>query len=55
VIALRLIAWFWFTYAIIFTLKHYPEKSGFYYPLYTIYSVWYVSWSGQHEVLSFIA
>ncbi|XP_077967846.1 transmembrane protein 145-like [Styela clava] len=40
-IGLRLTAWFWFTYGILFTVKHYPEKSGFYYSLYIFYSIWF--------------
>ncbi|XP_076801644.1 transmembrane protein 145-like isoform X2 [Clavelina lepadiformis] len=40
-IALRLTAWVWFTYGIIFTLKRYPEKSDFYYPFYVFYTLWF--------------
>uniref|UniRef100_H2ZAC8 GPR180/TMEM145 transmembrane domain-containing protein n=1 Tax=Ciona savignyi TaxID=51511 RepID=H2ZAC8_CIOSA len=40
-IGLRLTAWMWFTYGIIFTLKRYPEKNKFYYPLYGIYTIWF--------------
>nr|XP_002124065.2 transmembrane protein 145-like [Ciona intestinalis] len=40
-IGLRLAAWVWFSYGIIFTLKHYPEKNKFYYPLYGIYTIWF--------------
>ena len=39
-VALRLIAWVWFCYAIFFTLKHFPEKSTFYYPFFIFYTVW---------------
>lgn len=39
-ITLRMIAWFWFTYGLICTVKHYPEKGGFYYRLFILYSVW---------------
>lgn len=42
IIALRLIGWLWFSYATFFTLKHYPEKSLFYYPFYIYYTIWYV-------------
>jgi hypothetical protein len=41
-IALRLLAWIWFLYAIFFTLKHYPEKSKFYFPFLAFYTIWYV-------------
>lgn len=30
-----------FVYGIFFTLKHYPEKSSFYFPFFGIYSLWY--------------
>ena len=39
-IAMRLIGWAWFCYAIFFTLKHYPEKSSFYYPYFLFYTAW---------------
>ncbi|XP_067131631.1 transmembrane protein 145-like [Centruroides vittatus] len=42
-IALRLLGWAWFVYAIIFTLIHYPEKSAFYTRLFLIYTLWFLS------------
>nr|XP_018918089.1 PREDICTED: transmembrane protein 145-like [Bemisia tabaci] len=42
-IALRLIAWWIFLYSTIFTLRHYPEKSEFYYTFKVIGSLWFVS------------
>ncbi len=36
----RMISWVWFCYAIFFTLKHYPEKSSFYYPFFIFYTIW---------------
>lgn len=40
-IALRMIGWIWFCYAIFFTLKHYPEKSSFYFPFFVFYTLWF--------------
>uniref|UniRef100_A0ABM0N1I0 Transmembrane protein 145-like n=1 Tax=Saccoglossus kowalevskii TaxID=10224 RepID=A0ABM0N1I0_SACKO len=37
-IALQIIGWLWFIYAIFFTLKHYPEKGSFYYPFFIFYT-----------------
>lgn len=42
ILGLRLIAWLYFSYACFFTVKHYPEKSKFYYPFYIFYTIWYV-------------
>lgn len=42
-ISLRLLAWSWFSYAIVFTLIHYPQKSSFFAKLFLIYSVWFIS------------
>lgn len=39
-VAMRLLGWVWFCYAIFFTLKHYPEKSKFYYPFFIFYTLW---------------
>lgn len=39
-IALRLVGWGWFVYAIVFTLIHYPQKSSFFTRLFLMYSVW---------------
>ncbi|KAI0227168.1 Transmembrane protein 145 [Lamellibrachia satsuma] len=50
-IAMRLIGWAWFCYAIFFTLKHYPEKSSFYYPYFLFYTAWF--WAGP--IVIFIA
>ena len=43
ILALRLLGWAWFLYAIFFTLKHFPEKSKFYFPFLAFYTIWYVS------------
>ncbi|XP_060599428.1 transmembrane protein 145-like isoform X1 [Ruditapes philippinarum] len=43
-IAMRIIGFVWFCYAIFFTLKHYPEKGSFYYPLFVFYTLWF--WAG---------
>lgn len=42
-IILRGIGWCMFIYATFFTLKHYPEKGGFYYPFFSFYTLWFVS------------
>ena len=42
-IILRLLGWLMFVYAHFFTLKHYPEKGGFYYPFLTFFTVWFVA------------
>ncbi|XP_064609022.1 transmembrane protein 145-like [Liolophura sinensis] len=49
IIGLRVLSWLWFVYAIIFTLKHYPEKRVFYAPLATLYTVWF--WASPVVVL----
>lgn len=40
---LRVMAWLWFCYGTFFTLKHYPNKSNFYYPFWLIYTVWFLA------------
>ncbi|XP_071441224.1 transmembrane protein 145-like isoform X2 [Hetaerina americana] len=42
-IFLRLMAWWMFVYSIVFTLKHYPEKSPFYYPFNLLGTIWFVA------------
>lgn len=42
-IILRGIGWCMFIYSTFFTLKHYPEKGGFYYPYFSFYTLWFVS------------
>nr|XP_046911508.1 transmembrane protein 145-like [Dermatophagoides farinae] len=42
-ISLRLLAWSWFSYAIVFTLIHYPQKSAFFAKLFLVYSIWFIS------------
>ena len=42
ILGLRVVAWIYFSYACFFTVKHYPEKSKFYYPFYIFYTIWYV-------------
>jgi hypothetical protein len=41
ILVLRCLAWIYFSYACFFTVKHYPEKSKFYYPFWTFYTIWY--------------
>ncbi|KAG0724907.1 Transmembrane protein 145 [Chionoecetes opilio] len=42
-IVLRLLAWLMFLYSCFFTVKHYPEKSGFYGPFFGFYSLWFLA------------
>ncbi|KAJ6223065.1 hypothetical protein RDWZM_001610 [Blomia tropicalis] len=42
-VGLRLLAWSWFSYAIVFTLIHYPQKSAFFAKLFLVYSIWFIS------------
>uniref|UniRef100_A0A0A9Y085 Uncharacterized protein n=1 Tax=Lygus hesperus TaxID=30085 RepID=A0A0A9Y085_LYGHE len=42
-VTLRIMAWWMFLYATIFTLKHYPEKATFYYPFNLIGTMWFVA------------
>ncbi|KAF5298803.1 hypothetical protein FQA39_LY11692 [Lamprigera yunnana] len=42
-IVLRIIAWVMFVYSTVFTLKHYPEKSIFYYPFNVCGTLWFVA------------
>ncbi|XP_063887893.1 transmembrane protein 145-like isoform X2 [Scylla paramamosain] len=42
-VALRLLAWLMFLYSCFFTVKHYPEKSGFYGPFFGFYSLWFLA------------
>ncbi|XP_060534334.1 transmembrane protein 145-like isoform X2 [Cylas formicarius] len=42
-IMLRIFAWFMFIYSTVFTLKRYPEKSGFYYPFNIFGTIWFVA------------
>jgi len=39
-LALRLIGWVWFSYAVFVTVKRFPRKVRFYIPLYVFYTVW---------------
>ena len=39
-LALRLIGWLWFSYAVFITVKRFPRKVRFYIPLYVFYTVW---------------
>lgn len=48
-LAMRLIGWAWFCYAVFFTLKHYPEKSKFYFPFFAFYTLWF--WAGPVIIL----
>ncbi|XP_043936721.1 transmembrane protein 145 isoform X2 [Protopterus annectens] len=40
-IALQIIAYAWFCYAILITLKHFPEKQAFYAPFFAAYTLWF--------------
>eukprot|EP00090_Calanus_glacialis_P004545 TRINITY_DN13400_c0_g1_i1.p1 TRINITY_DN13400_c0_g1~~TRINITY_DN13400_c0_g1_i1.p1 ORF type:complete len:549 (+),score=97.43 TRINITY_DN13400_c0_g1_i1:261-1907(+) len=42
-VILRMVGWLIFIYATFFTLKHYPEKGGFYYPFFCFYTLWFVA------------
>ncbi|KAF2899900.1 hypothetical protein ILUMI_06283, partial [Ignelater luminosus] len=42
-IILRIIAWLMFIYSTVFTLKHYPEKSNFYYPFNICGTLWFIA------------
>uniref|UniRef100_A0A8D0A892 Transmembrane protein 145 n=1 Tax=Sander lucioperca TaxID=283035 RepID=A0A8D0A892_SANLU len=38
---LQLLAYVWFCYAVLVSLKHYPEKQPFYIPFFTTYTLWF--------------
>ncbi|XP_070299884.1 transmembrane protein 145 [Salvelinus sp. IW2-2015] len=38
---LQLLAYVWFCYAVLISLKHYPEKQSFYIPFFTAYTLWF--------------
>ncbi|XP_028679291.1 transmembrane protein 145 isoform X2 [Erpetoichthys calabaricus] len=40
-ITLQFIAYAWFCYAVLITLKHYPEKQAFYVPFFAAYTLWF--------------
>ncbi|BES94590.1 Rhodopsin-like GPCR transmembrane domain [Nesidiocoris tenuis] len=42
-VSLRILAWWMFLYATIFTLKHFPEKGAFYFPFNLIGTMWFVA------------
>ncbi|EFX77644.1 hypothetical protein DAPPUDRAFT_54015 [Daphnia pulex] len=42
-LVLRFLGWMTFVYGLAFTLKHYPEKNGFYLPFFFFSSLWFVS------------
>ncbi|XP_045106341.1 transmembrane protein 145-like [Portunus trituberculatus] len=42
-VGLRLLAWLMFLYSCFFTVKHYPEKSGFYGPFFSFFSLWFLA------------
>lgn len=42
-LVLRFLGWMMFVYGTAFTLKHYPEKNGFYLPFFFFSSLWYTS------------
>lgn len=41
-IALQFLAYIWFCYAVLVTLKHFPEKQAFYVPFFAAYTLWWV-------------
>ncbi|KAK5861871.1 hypothetical protein PBY51_017313 [Eleginops maclovinus] len=45
---LQLLAYVWFCYAVLVSLKHYPEKQPFYIPFFTTYTLWSTSHSSLH-------
>ncbi|KAK1151842.1 transmembrane protein 145 isoform X1 [Acipenser oxyrinchus oxyrinchus] len=40
-ITLQFVAYVWFCYAVLITLKHYPEKQAFYAPFFAAYTLWF--------------
>ncbi|KAL7835710.1 hypothetical protein SRHO_G00280570 [Serrasalmus rhombeus] len=38
---LQLLAYVWFCYAVLVSLKHYPEKQPFYIPFFAAYTLWF--------------
>ena len=42
-VILRAVGWAMFIYSTFFTLKHYPEKGGFYYPFFCFYTLWFIA------------
>uniref|UniRef100_A0A8C1AGD7 Transmembrane protein 145 n=1 Tax=Cyprinus carpio carpio TaxID=630221 RepID=A0A8C1AGD7_CYPCA len=38
---LQLLAYVWFSYAVLVSLKHHPEKQPFYIPFFTAYTLWF--------------
>ncbi|XP_052003731.1 transmembrane protein 145-like [Xyrauchen texanus] len=38
---LQLLAYVWFCYAVLVSLKHHPEKQPFYFPFFTAYTLWF--------------
>ncbi|KAE8593596.1 hypothetical protein XENTR_v10019211 [Xenopus tropicalis] len=40
-IALQFLAYIWFCYAVLVTLKHFPEKQAFYVPFFAAYTLWF--------------
>ncbi|XP_059081294.1 transmembrane protein 145-like isoform X2 [Tigriopus californicus] len=42
-VILRTMGWCMFIYSTFFTLKHYPEKGGFYYPFFSFYTLWFIA------------
>lgn len=49
IIAMRLIAWCWFCYAVYFTLVKYPEKRNFYQKFSAFYSLWFEPEKATYE------
>ena len=39
-IGMKLVGWGWFCYSVFFTVKHYKNKSLFYYPFFIFYTIW---------------
>ncbi|XP_062500568.1 transmembrane protein 145-like [Corticium candelabrum] len=42
-VALSIMAFCWFTYIVMTTVKHYPDKKLFYIPFYFFYSMWFLA------------
>ncbi|XP_037081075.1 transmembrane protein 145-like [Pollicipes pollicipes] len=42
-VVLKILGWAMFVYSTSFTIKHYPEKWGFFLPFSTMYTVWFLS------------
>ena len=48
-VAMQCIAWVWFLYSLVFTLKHCSTKNTFYIPFFSFYTLWF--WAGPTIIL----